>query len=115
MKTSPARQIIQNLPSELLRNPDRNAVQDFLKRKLHTFRRLKNIMAVSFIVYLVLLFLFEAFHTTVSGLAKFDNILNLLPLILFLVLAVMFYNFQKNYNIAENDIDAVIAGIKSTH
>lgn len=74
--------ILQHLPSELLNNPERNAVQAFLK-KVHTFNRLKIAMIVAFIVYMVLLYFFETVHTTNSDLARFDYIFNLFPLALF--------------------------------
>jgi hypothetical protein len=101
------------IPDELLKNPECKAIQAFMKRKVKLYRSLKNLMIFVFIVYIILLFLFEKFHTKVSGLAIFDNILNLFPLILFPILAFVFYNHQKKYDLSEKEIDNLIAEIRS--
>jgi len=105
--------ILQLLPSKLLKNPERNTFQAFLKKKIHTFYKLKIAMIIAFIVYLVLLYIFETIHTTISDLAIFDNIFNLFPLAIFLGLAIAFHNRQKKFAIAENEIDAAIEELKS--
>jgi hypothetical protein len=52
-------------------------------------------MIIAFVGYGVLLFLFEAIHTTVRGLAVFDNIFNLFPMLLFSALAIASHNRQS--------------------
>ena len=115
MNTSIKHPILQHLPSELLNNPERSAVQAFLKKKVHTFNRLKIAMIVAFIVYLVLLYFFETVHTTHSDLTRFDNIFNLFPLLLFFGLAFAFHIHGKRYAIPENQIDAAIEELRSDH
>jgi hypothetical protein len=75
--------------------PERNSIFTSVNKKAHTFTLLRNAMIVVSIVYLVLLFIFENIHTTISGLAQYDNIFNLFPLILFPTLAIVFHHYRK--------------------
>ena len=104
---------LQHLPNELLQNPERNAIQAYLKKKLRTFGKLKIAMIVAFIIYLVILYIFETIHTTIKELAVFDNIFNLVPLAIFLVSTVAFYKRQKMFVIPEDELDAAIEELKS--
>jgi len=103
--------ILQQLPSQLLKGGDRKAIHAFLKQKSRTFKRLKVVTIIASIIYLVLLFIFEAVHTKVLSLAKFDNIFNLIPLILFPVLAIIFHKLQKKCDASKNEMDAVMEEI----
>lgn len=113
MNTLAKHPILQFLPSKLTNNPDRNTLLAFLKKKVHTFYRLKIAMIMAFGVYLVLLYIFETIHTTMSDLAMFDNIFNLFPLALFLGLAIAFHDRGKKFAVAENEIDAAIEELRS--
>jgi len=115
MNTLVKHPILQHLPSELLKNPERNTLQAFLKKKIHTFYRLKIAMIIAFVIYLVLLYVFETVHTTVRDLAMFDSVFNLLPLAIFLGLAITFHNRRKRFAIPENEIDAAIEELRSQH
>ena len=105
--------ILQRLPSRLLNEGNRNVIHVFLKQKSRTFKRLKEITIVTSISYIVLLFIFEAVHTKVLSLAKFDNLFNLVPLILLPVLAIVFHKLEKKYDASENEMDAIMEEIKS--
>jgi len=109
-----ARQLIlDKLPLELLKNPNRDTIQTFLMKKVNTFYKWKIAMIIALIIYLVLLFIFESIHLTVKSIAIFDNIFNLVPLIVFLVLAIVFHNLQKKYRVSEQELDAALKEDKS--
>ena len=109
-----ARQLIfDKLPPELLKNPNRDTIQTFLMKKVNTFYKWKIAMIIALIIYLVLLFIFESIHLTVKSLAIFNNVFNLVPLIVFLVLAIVFHNLQKKYRVTEQELDAALKEFKS--
>jgi hypothetical protein len=112
MNTLEQNETLQHLPYELLKNPERRAIQAFIKNRFRSFGRLKIAMIAAFIVYLTLLYIFETVHTTITELAIFDNIFNLFPLVIFLGLAIVFHNRKKRFAIPDDGIDKVIEKLK---
>jgi len=77
-------QILQYVPPELLNNPDPIAVGAFLRRKVRTLSRLRTAMIVAFAMYFIPLYIFD-----------------LLPLILFAGLAVVFHIQRKWFSLTQ--------------
>ena len=113
METSAVHEIFQYLPQNILGNPERSTIQAFLKKKHRYFSRLMIAMIIGFVIYLVLLYIFEILHTTITELAVFDNIFNLLPLAIFLVLVITFHIRRKMFAIPDSEIDNLIKQLKS--
>jgi membrane protein YdbS with pleckstrin-like domain len=105
--------ILQHLPFELLQNPDRDGIILFLKKKVKTFYRIKIGMIIAFIVSVVLYFIFKDVHSSEKGLAILDNYADVLPLILFPILAFSFHKLGKQYSLTESEIDTEIGKFKS--
>lgn len=115
MNTSAEHGILQSLPNDLRKNPERNAIQAFLKKKSRNSGRLAIVMISAFVIYCILLYIFETVHTSMPDLAILDNVLNLFPLALFPGLAIAFFVRRRMFSIPENEIDAVVEKLKSQH
>lgn len=101
------------LPDPLRNNPESNSISDYLKKKKRTNYSLMISMIVCFVLYSVLLYIFETIHLKVKELAAYDNIFNLLPLVLFLVPGIIFYRRIKKYDIPESEIKTITKKLKS--
>lgn len=105
--------ILQHLPFELLKNPDKEKIQKYLKKQIRTLFRLKILMIIFLIADIIFYLPFMNFHTPVNEMARFDKFADFFPLISFLLLAFLLHRGQKKYNISEIEIENEIKKFKS--
>lgn len=97
------------MPYELLKNPNQQEIREWLEKKLRIFRRIKIAMIVCTPVTIALYYFYRDVHSTVKGLAILDVVTDFIQLVMFPLLALMFYLLERQYRLTDEEISSAVS------
>jgi len=95
---------LQHLPRELLKNPNRQQIRGWLDKKVRIFRRIR-IVSLAFIPIIIAYQYFRPTgHSAEKGQMLLDSVGDVLQLMMFPMLAILFYILERQYRISDEEV-----------
>jgi len=100
--------VLRHLPHDLVKRPQADLILEWLQRKRKVFRRLRILSIVCTPLMIAGFLVIGQIHSVDQGLNALNDVGDIIGLLLFPGMAVLFYSLERQYRIPEADVIAVL-------